>query len=343
MPSLDGRMQPGQLTHRKQGSDTKLVIICCVVSLGLAAFSYIGPTRKAVEAMRSGFSVVALPLRQLGAACASPFQGFGNAVANLTVSQETLSELKANNEKLAARNAELEEAEHTAQRLQALLNLQSTYNLQSTGARVIASATDSWEDTITIDKGSNAGFTIGMPVLDASGVVGQIVRCDPLSSVVRVLTDEQSSISAMTQQSRSQGQLQGSADGTLSLTMVRTDQQVSVGDTVITSGLGGVYPKGLPLGKVASVSRNKSSLYLEISVLPFASSETNEEVLVVTSLTEEQEATSEEIAEANLQDSMANNAVSVAVTPQTPLTPAEAAGEPASEGEVQSSEDGEEL
>jgi rod shape-determining protein MreC len=85
--------------------------------------------------------------------------------------------------------------------------------------------------------------------------------------------------------------------------MVGTDQQVAVGDTVVTSGLGGVYPKGLPLGKVTSVERNSSQIYLEIGVSAFASATSNEEVLVVTSLTDEQKATADEVSQANAQDS----------------------------------------
>ena len=83
---------------------------------------------------------------------------------------------------------------------------------------------------------------------------------------------------------------------------MRTDQTVEVGDTVVTSGLGGVFPKGLPLGTVLSVERTSGSLYYEIEVEPLASAESFEEVLVITSLTEDQKATSEDVAEADLQD-----------------------------------------
>ena len=106
----------------------------------------------------------------------------------------------------------------------------------------------------------------------------------------------------MVQSSRAQGMLKGSADGTLHLTLISTDQTVNVGDTIVTSGLGGVFPKGLPLGKVSSVNRSDGALYYDIEVDPASSTENFEEVLVITSLTEEQEATSSDIAEADSQD-----------------------------------------
>ena len=252
--------------------------------------------------MRGAWMTITTPIRWVGGAVTAPFQGLGNIFTNLTTDQGRLSDLKAENERLVARNAELEESEQTARRLESLLGLQSLYNLQSTGARIISGSTDSWSSTVTIDKGSSAGLSVGMPVTDSNGAIGQIIKCGPTSATVRLITDENSAVSAMIQSSRAQGILRGSVDGTIRLTLVRTDQTVEVGDTVVTSGLGGVFPKGLPLGTVLSVERTSGSLYYEIEVEPLASAESFEEVLVITSLTEDQKATSEDVAEADLQD-----------------------------------------
>ena len=243
-----------------------------------------------------------MPVRYLGALISTPFSSLGNVFANLTADQETLSELRAENEELTSRNAQLEEAEQTAERLQDLLDLQSTYNLESTAANVIASSTDSWSSTVTIDKGTTSGLAVGMPVCDSSGVIGQISECGATSSVVRLITDEGSSVSAMIQSSRAQGMLEGSADGTLRLSLVRTDQTVEVGDLVVTSGLGGVYPKGLPLGRVTNIERTSGSLYYSITVRSLSSTDSFEEVIVITSLTQSQQATSDDYAEADAQD-----------------------------------------
>lgn len=255
-----------------------------------------------LEAVRSGFMTVTSPVRHLGATISAPFQGLGNIFANLTTDQATLSDLKAENERLQARNAELEESEQTATRLQQLLDIKDTYNLQSTAARIISGSTDSWSSTVTIDKGTADGLSTGMPVSASNGVIGQIVECGATSSTVRLLTDEASSISAMVQSSRAQGMVVGSATGQVSLTLIRTSQTVNVGDVIVTSGLGGVFPKGLPLGKVTSVDNNPGSLYLDIVVEPFAHTENFEEVLVITSLTQEQQASADDIAAADSQE-----------------------------------------
>ena len=259
---------------------------------------------------RGAWMTITTPIRWVGGALTTPFQGLGNIFANLTADQQRLSDLKAENERLVARNAELEEYEQTAHRLESLLGLQSLYNLKSVGARIISGSTDSWSSTVTIDKGSTSGLAVGMPVTDANGAIGQIIKCGPTSSTVRLITDENSAVSALVQSSRSQGVLSGSVDGTLRLTRVRTDQMVEVGDTVVTSGLGGVFPKGLPLGTVLSVERTSGSMYYDIEVEALSSAESFEEVLVITSLTEDQKATAEDVAEADAQDAAADNAQS---------------------------------
>ena len=255
-------------------------------------------------AVRGAFQTVTSPVRYLGATVAAPFRGIGNVVTNLTADQQTLSELRAENDELRARNVELEEAAQTAERLQGLLDLRDANDLQSTAARIISGASDSWSTTVTIDKGTSSGVTAGMPVTASSGVVGQVIDSGPTASTVRMLTDENSSISAMIQSSRVQGMLTGSVTGQLNLTLIGTEQEVNVGDVVVTSGLGGVFPKGLPLGEVTSVESAPGALFLDIVVEPFSHAENYEEVLVITSLTEEQRATAEDIAAADAQDQL---------------------------------------
>ena len=255
-----------------------------------------------LEMVRGGFSTITMPFRMAGSAIAMPFQGIGNIFSNLTADQQTLSDLKAENEQLRSRNAELEETNQSTQRLQGLLDLKNTYNLQSTGARVISGSTDSFNNTIVIDKGTSSGLAVGMPVVDSGGVIGQIIECGPTTSTVRLITDEKSGVAAMVQSSRAQGMLMGSASRQITLNLINTNQKVAVGDTVVTSGLGGVFPKGLPLGKVTSVEAAPGSLYYTIVIEPFGNVSTNEEVMIITSLSEEQKATADDIAAADKQN-----------------------------------------
>lgn len=273
-------------------------VICCLVSLLLLTFYVREGEAGVIHSIRSGVNTVATPVRMVGAVVATPFNAIGNVFTNLSAPQETLSELKQN-EELTSELAQLTEAEKTAERLESLLGLQSTYNLQSTAARIIGTTGDAWSQTVTIDKGSANGFEIGMPVCNSGGVIGQIIEVSAATSTVRLINDENSGVSAMVQSTRAQGILQGQPDGTLMLSYVPADADVKVGDVIITSGLGGRFPKGLPLGTVSSVSRAANATYYTIVVRAISTAESNEEVLVITSLTDEQAASSEDVAAAN--------------------------------------------
>lgn len=295
-------------TSRKtKTSGVRRLIACVVLSVVLFTLSCQGGSSGPLEAVRGFFQTATMPIRYFGLAVTAPVRGLGNIFSNLTADQATLSELQDEIDSLRARNAELEEQASSAERLQELLDLRSTYDLQSVSGTIVSGASDSWSSTVTIDRGTSSGVTSGMPVMTSAGVIGQVVSSGPTSSTVMLLSDEGSSISALVQSSRSHGMLTGSANGEVKLDLVSSNQDVKVGDVVVTSGLGGVFPKGLPIGEVVSVTNNPGELYLDIVVELYADASFSEEVLVVTSLTEDQRATAEDIAEADSQESSSSS------------------------------------
>lgn len=288
------------LGQREQSPGIRALLICTVLSIVLLVLG--GKGNGFVMGLRGATQTVTTPIRQLGSLVASPFVGLSNILTNLTTDQQTLSELREENERLRSRNVELEEAANATERLQELLDLRSAYDLSATAARIISGSSDSWSRSAIIDKGEDAGVTVNMPVTSSAGVVGQIIDTGPTTSTIRLITDEASNVAAMVQESRAHGMLCGSVSGELRLELVSTDLDVAVGDMVITSGLGGVFPKGLPLGIVKSVETSEGAQYHTIVVEPFAHTNNLEEVLVITALSEEQTATSEDIAEADAQE-----------------------------------------
>lgn len=292
--------QAPSIGQRSQDTGFRAFVICAILSVALLILG--GRGNAIATGLRGVVQTITAPVRELGSIVASPFVGLSNIVTNLTSDQQTLSELREENERLRARNVELEEEAQDTQRLQDLLDLRSSYNLESEGARIISGSSDSWSRSVTINKGEDAGITVNMPVATSAGVVGQIVDTGPATSTVRLITDENSSVAAMVQSSRAHGMLRGSVSGELYLELVAVDLDVAVGDVIVTSGLGGVFPKGLPLGIVTSVETVDGALYHTIVVEPFAHTNNLEEVLIITSLTEEQTATAEDIAEADAQE-----------------------------------------
>ena len=273
------------------------LIVFSLISVLLLTFYIREGEAGPIHAVRSGVTTITSPVRFVGSAVAAPFNAIGNVFSNLTASQDTLDELKKQNEVLKSKVAELSEAQKTAERLE--VGLQSTYNLKSTAARIVGASGDAWTSTVTIDKGSADGLSINMPVTSSAGVIGQIIEVSAKTSTVRLIGDENSGVSAMVQDTRAQGMLQGQPDGTLRLEYVSVDSDVKVGDIIVTSGIGGVFPKGLPLGTVSSVEKSANDVYYTIVVRAQTTAENNEEVLVITSLTDEQSASDEDVSSAN--------------------------------------------
>jgi len=136
---------------------------------------------------------------------------------------------------------------------------------------------------LIINIGTRDGVAVGMPVVTGgSAMVGRIARTSPNLSYVQLINDPASRVSAMLQQSRITGILEGSDEGVLTLTNILPDEQVEEGETVISSSIGGLLPRGLILGQVESVSYLESDLFQQASVRAAVDFRRLEMVLVIT-------------------------------------------------------------
>jgi rod shape-determining protein MreC len=166
-------------------------------------------------------------------------------------------------------------------RLRNLLNLQESFHSQTIPARVIGRERSSIFKTILLDKGTSDGLKVGLPVIAVGGVVGRIIDVSWNVSKVLLFIDYNSNIDALVQNARAQGILQGSGNKGCVLKYVQRLENVNVGDAVVSSGLAGVFPKGLLLGTVISVDKEETSLFQKISVAPSVDVSKLEEVLVI--------------------------------------------------------------
>jgi len=166
-------------------------------------------------------------------------------------------------------------------RLRELFGLKETLPGTAVAARVIDRENAYVFKTILIHRGTSDGVRVGLPVVSAEGVVGRVVDASWNVSRVLLITDYNSNISAFVQGNRVQGILQGGGSTGCSLKYVERSEEVRAGETVITSGLGGVFPKGLILGTVSRVDRRGSGLFMNIDVSPAVHFSRLEEVLVV--------------------------------------------------------------
>ncbi|MDR1358911.1 MAG: rod shape-determining protein MreC [Coriobacteriales bacterium] len=257
------------------------------VSLGLITlWSYEGGTGAEangfLHSARSALATVILPFDRASSFLGQPVDALGAAVGDATASDATLSELQAQNDALSSMVMRLEEYRLENERLAELLELSDAYNLESTAAHILKKSIDSWNQTITIDKGTEDGLAVGMPVMSPNGLIGQIESVGRFTAQVRLLTDPNSGVAVFLQANRSEGVLTGSIERLLYLNYLSLDIDVVPGDVVVTSGAGGVYPKGIVIGEITSVSSSPSDVYQTVVVKPTARVKYYEEVLVLT-------------------------------------------------------------
>jgi rod shape-determining protein MreC len=165
--------------------------------------------------------------------------------------------------------------------LQSLLAFKEQFIAKTEPAQVIGSSGSDLSRSIYIDKGSNAGILQDMAVITSGGIVGKVLRVYPSTSLVLMVNDQSSGVGAMLEKSRLQGVVRGTPNGELILDRVMNDEQVTVGETLLSSGGDQIFPKGLPVGTVSQVSAGKE-MFLSIKVKPAADLNRLEEVLVVT-------------------------------------------------------------
>ncbi len=180
-----------------------------------------------------------------------------------------------------ARNNFCYEAELSNIRLRHLFDFKKNLTDEVVAAEVIGKDPSAWFQTIIIDKGSADGILKGLPVVASEGIVGQVTDAAVHYSKVLLITDGNSAVDALVQRTRARGLVQGYRSGLCALKYVLRKDDVTSQDIIVTSGLDGVFPKGLRIGYVSKVIRRNSGIFQEVDVTPYTDFEKIEEVLVI--------------------------------------------------------------
>jgi len=171
-----------------------------------------------------------------------------------------------------------EHLEMENQRLRALLDLRKRQKSTSVAAEIVAAARDPYSYKVFIDKGTQQNIQPGQVVVDENGVVGQVTRVFPLSSEITLLTDKNQTIPVQVLRNGLRTVLVGSGLGMMELRYLASNADIEPGDTLVTSGLDGVYLPGLPVARVTHIDRGETSRFL---CVPIAGVEKNSQVLVL--------------------------------------------------------------
>jgi len=189
--------------------------------------------------------------------------------------------LKGEIDALRMENSRYRELLATHQRLQKLLQFKQTTGQPVLAAQVIGRDPTGWFRSVIIDKGQRAGLKINMPVVNAKGVVGRLVSVSHNYANVLLVIDQNSAVDSIVQRSRDNGIVKGLSSKVCSLDYVLKTSDVVIGDMVVTSGLGRVFPKGIPVGEVIEVKDLPGELFKDVKVRPMVDFSKLEELLVV--------------------------------------------------------------
>jgi rod shape-determining protein MreC len=218
-------------------------------------------------------------------------------------------QLKEQIEHMRLQQVRLAEDAAQARRLQTLLAFKEQFISRTVAAQVIGSSGSDHSRIIYIDKGENAGIQRDMAVMTADGIVGKVLLVYPSVAQVLLINDESSGVGALLEKTRLQGVLRGTANGEVMLERVMSDEQVPVGETVLTSGGDQIFPKGLPIGTVTRVGSGKD-LFLNIKIKTAADLSQLEEVLVLVEK-QERQATADDAVRMRASDILAQRLPSV--------------------------------
>ena len=205
------------------------------------------------------------------------FQGLQSAISNEEAVKRDLA-------RQAERALRVEQLLTENTRLRALLELRPSLQVKSQAAQVLYEASDPYSRKVIIDRGATNDIKLASPVINESGVLGQVTRVYPLSSEVTLMIDKDAAIPVLNARTQARGAAFGSAaavGGGMEMRFMAGNADVQVGDLLTTSGVDGVYPAGLPVAKVLSVDRKSDAGFARIMLTPVAHPDGVRHVMVI--------------------------------------------------------------
>jgi rod shape-determining protein MreC len=269
----------------KQGASARAkMIVFAMISVALLLLdSRVG----ALSVARQAVGTVLYPMQMAALLPRDAAIGVSEYFSSLSSLEKQVQELKRQQIAVAQtmQQAQLHQSENN--QLRKLLDARERVPGKTMLAEILYDARDVFTRKIILDRGTQQGVALGLPVIDSQGVVGQVTRVFPFTSEVTLLTDKEQAIPVQVLRNglRSIAYGRGQA-GTLDLRFMAPNADVQVGDILITSGIDGVYPAGLAVARVMQVESNANGAFGRVVCQPLAGIERNTQLLILMSLPE---------------------------------------------------------
>ena len=223
---------------------------------------------------------VMTPLQRAGSATASAVGELWRDAAALFRRRAEIDWMQSRIERLEEEAVRLEEVDQENARLRDLLAFKAELAGELLAVAVVGRDATGMARTMTIDHGEQDGVVKGAAVLAPAGVVGQVFFASAHAARVLLITDHNSGVDAVVQRTRARGIVEGTVSEGCGLKFVKRTEDLQTGDVVVTSGVDGIFPRGLPIGRLTSVDKRGQGLFQYARVRPFVDFDRLEEVLV---------------------------------------------------------------
>jgi len=222
------------------------------------------------------------PFQALESGTSNEASSFARDYFDLVGVREENVRLRKELAQLESQRARMSELEVENRHLSDLLELKEALETPAVAADVIGGDASGLERTLVLSEGWSSGLQRDLPVVSTAGVVGRLILVSADASRVLLIDDHNSALDAFDQRSRARGIVAGVVDDGLMMKYVDRSEDIKPGDTIVSSGVDGIFPRGLLVGRVARVSQEGPGLFLNVDVSPAVDFRKLEQVLILT-------------------------------------------------------------
>jgi rod shape-determining protein MreC len=260
---------------RRNGRSRGTLLFLILLSITVLTLDFRGEGAGVIDRVRDGAGDAIAPIRRVAGSALSPVSSAFNGVTGYDDLEDENAKLKARIEELEGEGIQEEDAVRELRELLALQQLDDwAMGLPQISARVVSAPVSNFEQTIELDKGSRDGIRVDLPVVTGSGLVGRVIDVSSRRSLVRLITDPESSVGVRTARKSQTGIVTGEGAGRrLSVGFVDSAADVLAGDLMVTSGLSGgsdIYPPSIPVARVTKAKAVEGELQKDVEVEPLS-------------------------------------------------------------------------
>jgi len=258
-----------------------VAVVIVLVAVNVILLTITGKQTTAPSGLGKGALVVVAPFQKQLTTWVQSIKNIWNHYFFLVATAQENQRLKQALEESHQRLNRLNETELANQRLRHLLGFEDDIPQPMIAARVVGKDPSPWSKTVIVDKGVRDTVREGTPVVIPEGIVGVVVEASARYAKVLLLIDPNSAVDALVQKTRARGIVKGGDADRCVFDYVLRKHDISVGDTVVSSGLDGVFPKGLRVGRISEIVRQNAGIFQKVVVTPFVDFEILEEVFII--------------------------------------------------------------